>query len=92
MKTKITIQDIRNLLSRSKGATSFSSKLDLKDVATNLRELIEMFELLYLRFEKVEDEKHEKKIRELEQEVNKLRKELDRATITLSKIVDKVNK
>lgn len=89
MRTSLTIQDIRNLLSRSKTATAFHSKIKIEDVAKNLRELIEMFELVFLGIEKLDGRLD--KMKELESEIKKLRNELDKVKFELHSVARAVH-
>lgn len=84
MRTTVTIQDVRSLLSRAKNATAFSSKVSLEDVAKNLREFLEIFELVFSRVEKLEEV--QRKNKEYEAELKKLRQELDRVKVGLHNV------
>lgn len=88
MGNRITIQDIRNLLARSKNATSFRSKLSLEEVASNFRELVEMFESLFSMVEKLEEA--QRKNKEYEEELKKLRKDTDRVKLGLHNVAKSV--
>lgn len=93
MRTTITVNDIRNLISKigTQGKTAFtSSKTSPTVFVEYVKELAEYFELVFMRLEKVEDK--QKSYKDLAADVKKLRHDLDRATVALNKVVDRVNR
>lgn len=90
MRSSVTMQDIRNLLNKSKVATAFKNGVKLEDIATNFREFLEMFEVVFSRFENLEE--MQRKNKDLERQLKKLHDEIDRVKVGLHNVAQAVKK
>jgi hypothetical protein len=86
---KVQLSDIKRLIMKIRPDTSFNKGITLNELILAVKELSEMFESLYVRFEDLE--KLQKANKELEADLKKLRSEIDRAKVDLINTQRSVN-
>lgn len=80
MRSTIKLQDIRQLLVKIKNVASSGKSVDVKDIIISFKDFLEMFELVFLRLEKLETE-IQKQNKDLDLDLKRLRKDMDRVKV-----------